>query len=566
MFEHAIRNSFIGIKEQCRNYYIESVDLSNNINKKSLSEFLLTKNTIEPLIKNTNYFGFCLDCKKNTNDSACKNHSIYYFKDIIQNMDNIQQMELKLEKTKNSFNNVINIINQRLQYFIKRNLEQLSLIEKIINSYKEALNSNNLTYQMLFNIKNILNINNLDLYSFTNEDTPINLKFNFLNSCPIDNILKDHFNFERVQRNTEINYKDKIKSILPLEKNGKLIMNTDYKLFLVNPKDFTSEHTLTFTEKIIAINIMKNKENIFLSCVKSIAQIKINENSLIIEQILNNISISYPGIIVGYKNEIAWNNEYYICFRSNEKFNIYDSFEELDSFEYPSIQLELHNIFQYLYDNILFIYQIHYATRHGDHGCFFKLGLYNKNKSYFKDCIWLEKSENFKFFDFKENHVMISAKTSIDIIDVLHWKNIKKISMPSKLSINKVFSMINNYFILFLEEGNYFCYDIDDYYEEMMDSKFEENKEIEILIIKLDECILNSGKKEKRNINIEDYKENIKLKTKFLIKRDEELFCYLFKNEKRIIHQIISKDGPSKINSYEIIMNIEKTLTIKKDK
>lgn len=46
MFEISIRNSFIGIKEQCQNYYIESVDLSNNINKKSLSEFLLTKNTI----------------------------------------------------------------------------------------------------------------------------------------------------------------------------------------------------------------------------------------------------------------------------------------------------------------------------------------------------------------------------------------------------------------------------------------------------------------------------------------------------------------------------------------
>ena len=503
MSEDAIRNTFIGIKEHYGNYYIESVDLNNNINTKSLSEFLLTKNQNKALIKNTNYFGFCLDCKKNTNDSSCKNHSINYFKDIIQNIDNIQNMELKLENSKKNFNIAINIINQRLEYFINRNLEQLYLIEKIINAYKEALNSNNLTYQMLFNIKNILKINTIDKNSFINIDSPLNLKFDFINPYTIDNILKDYFNFKNVQKNTQINYKDKIRSILSLEKNGKLIMNTDYKLFLVNPKDFTTEHSHTFTEEIMAVNIMKNKESIFLSCMESIAQIKINENSFTVEQILNNIPISYPGIIVGYKNEIAWTNNYYIYFSSNDKFNIYNSFEGLDSYEYPITELELNNIFQCLYDNILFIYQINYGSRDGCSGCFFKLGLYNKNKSYFKDCIWLEKSENFKFLDFNENHVMIVARTTIYIIDVLHWRKVKEIFISNDLAINEAFSMANNYFMLFLKKKKKICYDYDDYYEEMMESKDEENKEnkeIEILIIKLGESILNSEKeKEKKN-------------------------------------------------------------------
>ena len=102
----------------------------------------------------------------------------------------------------------------------------------------------------------------------------------------------------------------------------------------------------------------------------------------------------------------------------------------------------------------------------------------------------------------------------------------------------------------------------------MMESKDEENKEnqeIEILIIKLDESILNSEKEGKKQINIEDYKDNIKLQTKLLIKINEKLFCYLFNNEKRI-HQILTKESPSTINIYELIMNIKRIIAIKKDK
>ena len=76
---------------------------------------------------------------------------------------------------------------------------------------------------------------------------------------------------------------------------------------------------------------------------------------------------------------------------------------------------------------------------------------------------------------------------------------------------------------------------------------------------------LTLKKRRKKKINIEDYKDYIKLQTKLLITRNEKLFCYLFNNEKRI-HQILTKESPSKINIYELIMNIKRIITIKKDK
>jgi len=237
MCEYTIRNSFIGLIEDFDNFYIESIDLNNILKKTLLNEFLFQKDNNNNLSKNINYLGFCFDCKKNINNSHKFKHSIIYYNDIIKNIDTIQQMELKINIAKDSFNYIIDIINIKLNNFIKRNHEQLLLIEKIINCYKSALNSNNLTYQILFNIQNILKINNID-FCLTLENYPIDLNFNFLNISSIDNITENNYIFHKIQKNSEIIYKEKINSILVINEKNKIIINSDNEISLLNLKYF----------------------------------------------------------------------------------------------------------------------------------------------------------------------------------------------------------------------------------------------------------------------------------------------------------------------------------------
>ena len=472
-------------------------------------------------------------------------------------------MEMKLNQLKINFNIMINIINQKINNFIQRNNEQLFLIEKIINCYKYALNSNNLTYQILFNIKNFMNINNIDL-SFLLRNTPIDLSFNFLNSFSIDNIIKDNFNLEKIQKNSEIKYGGQIESLLLLDNKNKIIINTCNKISLVNLKDFSYDHSLSFKDNIISLNLMKTNEDIFISFENnSIGLIKIINNNFKVEYILNNIPISHPGIIVDYKTTIAWTNGEYLCFDLYPKFNLFECIDEkLREYDYDchhqSIYLKY--LFQHSYDNILFIYIFSYYDHHEDKYSSAYFGLYNENKKYYKDCISLEgdysnSNDKYKIIGFKSNQVIVFGAQYIFVIDVFNWKNIQKIKIENNLMIHNAFNMENNYFIIFLEGNNQ---------EEDINENSNNKLGDYIFIIKINENIQNI-----QYIGDNEYENDIDinkctlLKIKYLRKENEKICNYRIGLKKNKNHQIITLENSSKMNIYELSLNNDKKLLIK---
>ena len=64
MCEYSIINSFLGLKEEYGNFFIESIDLNNNINQKILPEFLFEKDSNNILIRTLIILVFVLIVKR----------------------------------------------------------------------------------------------------------------------------------------------------------------------------------------------------------------------------------------------------------------------------------------------------------------------------------------------------------------------------------------------------------------------------------------------------------------------------------------------------------------------
>ena len=155
-----IKNTFIGTSYKKGNYYIRIIDLNNNINKILLKDFLWEKEDINNR-QNEKYIGFCFDCNKNINDSNCEKYSFKYSKEIFQNI-NIKEIEENINIIIDKYNNYIKSLEEKIKEMKKRNNELILLFKKIINIYGCSFEANNFTYQLLLNIKNILNFNEID--------------------------------------------------------------------------------------------------------------------------------------------------------------------------------------------------------------------------------------------------------------------------------------------------------------------------------------------------------------------------------------------------------------------
>ena len=125
------------------------------------------------------YISYCKECEKNICD-ICEiehdnNHNLIYHRDIIKIRDNnnINELEIKIDKLKNEIINKLNkIINNMDIYY---------------NINKNIINNNNIrnrNYQILMNLNNINKYNNNiinDINNIINENN-INNKYKYLNS------------------------------------------------------------------------------------------------------------------------------------------------------------------------------------------------------------------------------------------------------------------------------------------------------------------------------------------------------------------------------------------------
>ena len=203
MSEEKIKNLFIGTSYKNENIFIDTIDIKYNINKEFLSNFISEK---ENNIQNEKYeyTAFCLDCKKNIKNINCGEHFVKNFKDIINNI-NIKEIENNFNKVVENYNYIINKIEFKIKELKQRNEEQIKLIKKIIEVYNSSLNSNNLTYQLLLNTKNILKFNIINEY----ENNPYIFNYNILQLFPIDNYIKENISITKFQKGSSLKFQKK---------------------------------------------------------------------------------------------------------------------------------------------------------------------------------------------------------------------------------------------------------------------------------------------------------------------------------------------------------------------
>ena len=128
--------------------FIDSINLNtNNINREFIYNFTSKNGNY---IESEQYSGFCFDCKKNIKVGACLNHNIRIYKDLIDKI-NIKEIEKNFQKAFENYNYIINKLEQKIKDLKQRNEEQIKLSQKIIEVYKQSLNSKKITYQLLLN-------------------------------------------------------------------------------------------------------------------------------------------------------------------------------------------------------------------------------------------------------------------------------------------------------------------------------------------------------------------------------------------------------------------------------
>jgi len=471
MEESILKNSLIGTSYEKNNYYISIYDINKNVIQKELiSELLFSNEKINNInvmnmdIKNE---AFCFDCKKNINfnmNPDCKTHNIKYLNDLIKDI-NIEQIEKDLELAIENYENVYRIIEEKLNKFKKRNENQILLAKKIIELYKT--NIHNLNYQMISNTKNLLHFKEIRLTDYEDYNSKFILETNILEEYSLNNYIYENLNIQKIQKNTEIktDLDLNIEKVILLKNQNKIIFNTSKNIFLLNNKNYLIEDKIETNDNILSINFIEEKM-ILISFKNSIKKLKIENDKIMIENFLNNIEVSEPGIIIKYKDEYAWTNGEHIQFSNTKTYNYRDDLGS-EYFDYESsYNLKVINLIQF-FDDILFIFSIEriYKTS-GDYN--FMLGSYKKGLSkgnYIcleefdfngypdrKDVIYykyMNKDYNIYIYNFGE--IIVIGKLGIYFINPCQWKIKKEIIFSNKLIENALY-LNKFYFLIFLRK------------------------------------------------------------------------------------------------------------------
>ena len=527
MSENNIKNIFLGTSYEEEKFYIETTDINANINKILINNFI-PDGEVQAKLENNDYVGFCFDCQENIKKGICENHSVKYYKDII-NKINMNEIKEKFKNYVEDYNYVILELEQKIKNLKQRNNEQIKLIEKIIDIYDLSIKSNNITYQLLSNSQNILRFNNINDYK---NDIDI-FDYNILKPFSIENYLKEKVSIQNLQKITKLNFnleKDELNSILYLEKINKVIAYSKFIIYLINPVDSSLGNKITTDRYIISLNLMKDKETILVSFENLIRKLTIKNNALLLEDYLKNVKIYEPGVIINYKNDIVWGCGAKIFY--NKGHNIYYVFEETDEDYLEKKQdINIKNLYEYQDGILLYIYL------YSDYGCgyeslhfnLYKEGNNNKNK----DLIFENGNEdyipdslnNYKIFEHIKNEVIIVCKKEINIVNILKWEIIETIIPKEFERIYNSYSLNNSYYLFFLL------------------SKSEKSNNM--MIIKIKEKFYQ-----------------IIFKNSLNTKENQDLYFINKNNELRTNSQLISV-GKQEISFNQIIMDINKTFDLK---
>ena len=362
MKDNTIKNSLIGTCYEKNNYYLNLYDIDKNMIKKKLMSYIqFSKESINNINinnknENINNKAFCFNCKKNIDlnmSSECKAHNIKYLNDLIKEI-NIKEIEKNLKLAVENYKKVYKAIEHKLNDFKKRNENQIILAQKIIEIYKS--NIDNLNYQIISNAKNLLNFNQMKFRDFEGYNLKFILETNIMKEYPIENYINEKLEIKNIQKNLEIKNDNKliIRDAVFINNQKKIIFNAGKNLLLFNNKNYSFEDKIEINEDILSINLIKEKEMILISFKNSIKKININNNKIKIEDFLNNIEISKPGIVIKYNDEYSWTNGKYIEFSFSPTFNLYSYFEE-DFYDYETTYyFNVINLIQF-FDDILFI-------------------------------------------------------------------------------------------------------------------------------------------------------------------------------------------------------------------
>ena len=520
MEDEKFKNYFLGTSFKNENFYIDMIDLNNNIDTKLIHDFNSEK---ENKIKiDDKYTSFCYDCNKNISKDICDGHNVQNFKDIIDKID-IKEIENNFKRIIENYNYIINKIESKLKELKRRNEEQINLVIKMIEIYNSSLYSKNFTYQLLLNIKNILNFNEI------NDDLEINqniFEYNILKLFPIDNYIKESISIKKFQKIFKLEVDYEINSILLLEKKNKFIIWGDSSLQLLNTKTFKLEYEFETKNEILSLNLMKDNETLLSAHKYEIKKINILNNELKIENYLQNIYISPRVKIINYKDGIAWASKSSIfLFYNNKTRNvILDKDKILGFFQ----EINILTLFEYDDDILLYLYYLKEKKVIGDEPLHFNYLKKGKNNHIYKDIIMdkfynISSMNSYKINKFGNNKVIIFAGNEIDIINMLTMQKIKTIILEK------------NYFEIY----NSYC--LNDSY---------------ILL-----CILNDSKNGgKNNMIIYKIKDNfsqIVLEAQTENGADDDLYFYSITNNLNNC-KLISIDS-NKIYFQEISFNIEKT-------
>ena len=540
MLEEIITKSFIGIEEgNDDEYLLQSIDLNSNINKHSLSNLLKDTNGKKSL-------------NKNINDSKCSFHNVEYFKDSIKDI-NIVKIEKTLKKISDNYNEIINILEEKIKQFKKRNDEQILLSKKIIDIYNSAINSDNITYQIILNTKNILKFNPILKNEFFPDKYQINLEYNILEPFSIDNFIEEQITIQKIQKTANIKFKEEkgISSLLFLEEMNKLICYNDKKIISFNLKDYSKESEIKLDKSIISLNLMKDK-TIYVTFSKSIKKLKFINNKMIIEDYLDEVYLDTPGKIIKYKDGLAWTNGNFIGFNSQDYYDITNQLHIEWSSWSGYEKAMLFDLIEYKNDNIIFLYSLEYYDHHGQGGFEVHLGSYKKELSngeqidlesaddelYRGDFEYLNK--NYKLSKFKRNKIIVFTVKSVFIINICNWEIAEKI----KISKNNVVNCyhLNYKYYLFLLKNSY--YDNDD------DDNDKKNEEKNIIFMKIDDK--NKKILFESSLNLENYLKNL-----YYINKN---------NENYIITHTTSENGTCQEFSFFELINMKNNKKLKIDK
>ena len=214
------------------------------------------------------YYSYCQNCKKNL-CALCENshreHKIIYFRSIRPNKDDI---EIKMKEIRETIDNFEKNIQEIIE-MLNKVIQGIELYYNIKNHIFNNFENNNRTYESLFNLINLMNINE--------EDNTIQDMNEIINDDDICNKFNNIFKIYK-----KINFKsdnqDEIKIIYKINKNENSV-HIFGKKFVDHNKDICkiiyNENEYELQSDFNLENLDINRENNFLEIkLKGVKNIK----------------------------------------------------------------------------------------------------------------------------------------------------------------------------------------------------------------------------------------------------------------------------------------------------